>query len=128
MLAIDTNMLVRLLARDDVTQAQQADRAIQAGAWVSHLALVETLWVLESLYERKPSQLIAIVQMLLAHEHLVVQDPDTVRGALANFSAKPSLGFSDCLMLEVAKRAGHTPLATFDKALSKLPGTVLVKA
>jgi len=123
MLAVDTNVLVRLLARDDARQAQLADQFIAKGAWVSHLVLVETLWVLEAVYERRPAQLIAALDLLLAHESLVLQDADTVSAALAHFRAKPALGFSDCLVREIARKAGHVPLGTFDKGLVKLPGT-----
>jgi predicted nucleic acid-binding protein len=45
-----------------------------------------------------------------------------VEAALANYRRKPSLGFSDCLVLEIARKAGHQPLGSFDKALSKLDG------
>jgi predicted nucleic-acid-binding protein len=123
MLAIDTNVLVRLLVRDDTKQAKLADQFIAKGAWVSHLVLAETLWVLESVYDRNATQLIAVLGILLAHESMVLQDADTVGAALAHFQNKPSLGFSDCLVLEIARKAGHVPLGTFDKALSKLPNT-----
>jgi predicted nucleic acid-binding protein len=66
--------------------------------------------------------------MLLNHRDLAIQDPDVVAAALENFRAKPALGFSDCLVLEIARRAGHLPLGTFDKALSKLDGTQRVQA
>lgn len=122
MLAVDTNVLVRLLARDDATQAAAADDAIARGAWVSNLVLAEALWVLDAVYARTPAQLIAALDLLLVHESLVLQDADVVSAALAQFRAKPALGFSDCLVLEVARKAGHLPLATFDKALAKLGG------
>ncbi len=122
MLAVDTNVLVRLLARDDVKQAMAADQFVAKGAWVSHLVLAETVWVLESVYERTAVQLIAALELLMAHESLVLQDADTVRAALAHFSTKKALGFSDCLVLEIARKAGHLPLGTFDKALAKLSG------
>jgi len=122
MLAVDTNVLVRLLARDDARQAVAADAAIASGAWVSHLVLAEALWVLEAVYERTPRQLIAALDILLSHESLVLQDADVVAAALAQFRAKPALGFSDCLVLEIARKAGHQPLATFDKSLGRLPG------
>ena len=122
MLAVDTNVLVRLLARDDVKQAHAADQFVAKGAWVSHLVLAETVWVLESVYQRTTRQLIAALELLLAHESLVLQDADTVSAALAHFRSKTALGFSDCLVLEIARKAGHLPLATFDKALSKLAG------
>jgi len=85
--------------------------------------LVETLWVLEAIYARTAAQLIAALDLLLAHESLVLQDADTVSAALAHFRTKPALGFSDCLVLEIARKAGHVPLGTFDKALTKLAGT-----
>ena len=58
--------------------------------------------------------------MLLEHECLVVQDPDVVDAALQLFSRRPTLGFSDCLVLEVARKAGHLPLGTFDRDLAKV--------
>ena len=123
MLAVDTNVLVRLLARDDAKQAEAADLAVAKGAWVSHLVLAEMIWVLDAVYERSPKQLMAALDLLLVHESLVLQDADVVAAALTQFRAKPALGFSDCLVLETARKAGHLPLATFDKALAKLAGT-----
>jgi predicted nucleic-acid-binding protein len=128
MLAIDTNVLVRLLARDDAKQAVAADKFIAKGAWVSHLVLAETLWVLASVYDRTATQQITILEMLLGHESLVLQDADTVTAALVHFRKKPAQGLSDCLVLEIARNAGHTPLGTFDKALAKLPGALALKA
>ena len=122
MLALDTNVLVRLLARDDARQALAADHAVAKGAWVSHLVLAEAIWVLEAVYARTAKQLIAALDLLLVHESLVLQDADVVGAALSQFRAKPMLGFSDCLVLEVARKAGHLPLATFDRALSKVGG------
>ena len=122
MLAVDTNVLVRLLARDDARQAAAADAAIIKGAWVSHLVLAEALWVLEAVYERTARQLIAALDLLLAHESLALQEADVVAAALAQFRGKPALGFSHCLVLEVARKAGHQPLATFDKVLGRLAG------
>jgi predicted nucleic-acid-binding protein len=123
MRAVDTNVLVRLLARDDAKQAAAADAAVAKGAWVSHLVLAETMWVLEAVYERTARQLSAALELLLTHEALVLQDADTVARALAQFRAKPALGFSDCLVLEIARKAGQLPLLTFDKALGRLEGT-----
>ena len=123
MLAIDTNVLLRLLARDDAKQAKAADLFVAKGAWVSHLVLAETLWVLQAVYDRTAKQLIAALQLLLTHESLVLQDADTVAAALTQFQLKPALGFSDCLVLEIARKAGHVPLGTFDRALAKLEGT-----
>ena len=122
MRAIDTNLLVRLLVRDDAGQLAAAEDFVAAGAWVSHLVLAETIWVLDAVHERTPAQLAAAVEMLLNHEQLAIQDPDVVARALAEFRARPALGFSDCLVLETARKAGHLPLGTFDRGLAKLAG------
>ena len=121
--AIDTNVLVRVLTRDDPAQVARAEAFIGASAWVSHLVLAETIWVLESVYDRTPAQLAAALALLLEHESLTLQDADTVAAALLQFKRKPALGFSDCLVLETARKAGHLPLGTFDKGLAKLVGT-----
>lgn len=122
MRAIDTNVLVRLIARDDARQVAAAEGFIASGAWVSHVVLAETLWVLESVYDLDPAACATAVDMLLSHASITVQDADAVTAALVQFRRKPSLGFSDCLVLEVARKAGHLPLGTFDRDLGKLNG------
>lgn len=120
--AIDTNVLVRLLVRDDPRQLDAAEKFIAKGAWVSHIVLVETLWVLDAVYERSAEQIVAALERLLAHAELTLQDADVVAAALAQFRARPTLGFSDCLVLEVARKSGHVPLGTFDRQLGKVGG------
>jgi predicted nucleic-acid-binding protein len=120
--AVDANVLVRLVTRDDPRQVTAAEAFIEGGAWVSHLVLMEASWVLTTVYEVEPQGLSVAIDMLLNHKSLAVQDADVVAAALQSFQAKPSLGFSDCLVLEVARRAGHLPLGTFDKNLGKLEG------
>ena len=123
MRAIDTNVLVRLIARDDPAQVAGAERFVEKGAWVSHLALAEMVWVLDAVYARTAEQVAVAVEFLLNHTELSLQDPDVVAAALGAFSARPALGFSDCLLLEIARRAGHLPLGTFDRNLGRLDGT-----
>ena len=122
MRAVDANVLVRLLTRDDEKQAASADDFIKGGAWVSHLVLLETGWVLTSVYDVTSTQLAVAIEMLLQHKSLIVHDADVVSSALELFKKQPSLGFSDCLVLEAARKAGHLPLGTFDKQLRKLDG------
>ena len=122
MRAVDTNILVRLTARDDERQTAAAEAFVAGGAWVSHLVLVEAMWVLASVYEQPAANIAMAVEILLAHRDLVLQDPETVTAALDRFRERPKLGFSDCLILEVARRAGHLPLGTFDRELAKIDG------
>jgi predicted nucleic-acid-binding protein len=119
MRAIDTNVLVRLIARDDTRQAAAAENYISQGAWVSHLVLAETVWVLESVYGRGPREIAAAIELLLDSGKIAIQEPAIVAAALAAFRVHPSSGFSDCLILETARKHGHLPLGTFDRALAK---------
>jgi predicted nucleic-acid-binding protein len=121
--AIDTNVVVRLIVRDDAEQVRAAENFTMSGAWVSHLVLAETTWVLDAVYERSAEQIATAVDMLLNHKDLTLQDADVVGSALENFKERPALGFSDCLMLEIARKAGHPPLGTFDGTFAKLEGT-----
>ena len=122
MRAVDANVLVRLATRDDARQVAAAEAFVASGAWVSQLVLVETIWVLTSAYGLSPGETATAVEMFLNHQNLAVQDSDTVVAALEHYRKKQTLGFSDCLVLEVARKAGHLPLGTFDHELSKLDG------
>ena len=85
MRAVDTNVLVRLVTRDDARQ-------------------------------------VAAAETLLGHKDLILQDADVVAAALRHFRRRPAPGFSDCLVLEAARKAGNLPLGTFDRELGKLDG------
>ncbi|MFY9820715.1 MAG: type II toxin-antitoxin system VapC family toxin [Thermoanaerobaculia bacterium] len=122
MRAVDTNVLVKLTIRDDAKQVAAAEAFVARGAWVSHIVLVETLWVLSSVYDQGPAEIATAVEILLNHRDLMIQDSDVVAAALQHLRKRPALGFSDCLILEVARKAGHLPLGTFDGDLSKLDG------
>jgi len=123
MRAVDTNVLVWLVTRDDAEQVAVAEAFIAPGAWVSHLVLAVAMWVLALVYDLGPSAIVTAVEMLLKHRDLSLQDADVVAAALTHFRKRPKLGFSDCLVLEVARKAGHTPIGTFDRELRKLDST-----
>jgi len=122
MRAVDTNVLVRLTTRDNAKQAAAAEGFVTAGAWVSHLVLAEMVWVLSAVYGLGAIKIATAVEMLLNHKDLTLQDADVVAAALRHYQKRPALGFSDCLVLEAARKAGHLPLGTFDRELSKLDG------
>ncbi|HYM62884.1 MAG TPA: type II toxin-antitoxin system VapC family toxin [Thermoanaerobaculia bacterium] len=122
MRAFDTNVLVRLITRDDEKQIASAEAFVERGAWISHLVLAETTWVLTTAYDLDHAGIATAIDMLLNHDRLTVQDPDVVAAALAQYRRRPARGFSDCLVVEIARKAGHMPLGTFDRNLSKIEG------
>ena len=123
MRAVDTNVLVRLIARDNAEQVATATEFLAKGVWVSALALAETVWVLATSYKLGTPEIAESVEMLLNHKDVTLQDSEAVAAALALFRKRPALRFSDCLILELARKAGHLPLGTFARELGKVAGT-----
>ena len=126
MRAVGSDVLVRLLARDDAKQVRAAEEFIDGGALVTVLALAEALWVLEASYGLDAKRIATAVDMLLEHRQLVIQDIEVATAARDRFHRKPGIGFSDCLLLELARKAGHLPLGTFDRDLGKMDGAVVL--
>ena len=120
--AADTNVLVRLMVRDDPHQTVVAGRFIEEGVWVSSLVLAETTCVVRSVYGRSAGELAVSVEMILNEKHVTLEDPGVVEAALDLFRSLPALKSSDCLILQLTKKAGHLPLGTFDRDLGRVPG------
>ena len=127
MRAIDTNVLVRLVVRDDPRQTVSAENFIRGGAWVSVLVLAEAAWVLGTVHGLGSSELAMAIEMLLNHQDLALHEPEVVLAALDTFRAKPSLKFSDCLIVHLARKAGHLPLGTFDRNLARAEGAIIAR-
>ena len=124
MQAVDTNVLIRALTGDDPVQSPAAAAFIQGHApvWVSQVVLVETAWVLESVYDCGKPQLVEAMKRMVDNKDLALEQPAVVRSALVLYESKGKVQFEDCLILESARESGHLPLATFDKALGKCEG------
>ena len=120
MRAVDTNVLVRLAVRDEPRQVEVAEEFIVGGAWVSQLVLLEFVWVLASVYGFGRAEVGAAVDILVNHAQLTIEDAEVAAAALQQYHKTPAVGFSDCLVLEVARKAGHLPLGTFDRELGRL--------
>lgn len=125
MIAVDTNVLVRLLVEDDAAQAAKSralfDKLAEAGetAWVSDTVLVELLWTLARVYARPRDELARAVRALLVHASVTLESPAAVNDALTHFNQ--GVDFADCLLAVKAQRAGCHELATFDKGMKRLP-------
>lgn len=103
-----------------------AEAYVKPSAWLSHVVLAEAVWVLDAVYGVKSAQMAAGIETLLDHESLVLENAEVMAAALAQVRRHPSVGFSDCLVVEIARGAGHGPLGTFDRRLARLDGAVRV--
>ncbi len=128
MLAVDTNVLVRVLV-DDPTALDQCRAARQAVSeagevFVSQVVQIETVWVLVSAYGLNKTRLQHTLGAIARHPAFHLQRREMFQAALQNYLATNS-DFADCMILAESAGAGHE-LATFDRKLGKLPGTRLI--
>ena len=116
MIAVDTNVLVRFLVRDDAAQAASAAGLIQENeVWVSKTVLLETEWVLRSLYGFAPGTLGEALRALAGLQTVRLEDELAVAKALEWFQA--GVDFADALHLASVGNAGR--FATFDRKLAR---------
>ena len=119
MTGLDTNVLVRFFAQDDLGQCQRADRFLQTltpenPGFVSIVVLVELVWVLRSRYSISKPILVECLGRLLNAPELEVESPAVVLHALARY-AHFNADFSDCLIERAGALAGCDHTVTFDK-------------
>lgn len=129
MIALDTNVLVRYLVRDDPRQAKIAARLVQKltterPGYISSPVVVELAWVLRKGYGLEPAPIVAALAKLLEMPNLVVEDEDAVRLATESDHGD----FVDRLIHFIGKHAGCETTATFDRGFARLPGVELLKA
>ncbi|MCB1520966.1 MAG: type II toxin-antitoxin system VapC family toxin [Hyphomicrobiaceae bacterium] len=122
MIAIDTNIVVRIIVDDEPRQVAKARRLLEESqVYVLTTALLESEWVLRSLYGLDRQRMKTSLMAFCSLPNVVLEDEDRVRQAL-DLHAE-GLDFADALHLAGAKRADA--FATFDKSLRAKAGKFL---
>ena len=131
MIGLDTNILVRYLAQDDPAQSPKATELIERQlteenpGFVSVVAMVETVWVLDRAYGLADHAIAAAIERALRADVLVVESEQEVFAAM--IALKEGHGsFADALIGAVGARAGCSHTMTFDRKASRLPGFKLL--
>jgi predicted nucleic-acid-binding protein len=130
-IALDTNVLVRLVTRDDEKQAQRAKAVFDAhagedgGLFVADIVLVELCWTLATSYALARADIARTVRALLDNASIALESPAAVRAALNSFEPG-SADFPDCLIVAKAREAGCSRTLSFDKRMASLPGVELL--
>ena len=127
MIGLDTNVLVRYLTQDDPIQSPKATEIIerhlteQNPGFVSVVAMVETVWVLDRVYDLGAHEIAAAIERMLQADVLVVENEQEV--FTATVALKQGHGsFADALIAELGIRAGCASTLTFDHKALRLPG------
>jgi predicted nucleic-acid-binding protein len=130
MIAFDTNALVRMLVEDDAAQARtiknivsyiedHSDRII-----VPSEVLIETVWVLESVYHCTRAEVCNFLETLVRTATFAFEDPVVIRTAVSQYNQGGD--FADLVIVNKAKRLKAKQLISFDKKLQKIfPGYVV---
>jgi predicted nucleic-acid-binding protein len=114
MIAVDTNVVVRLLVADDAAQARRAIALFGRGAvFIPVTVLLETEWVLRGAYELERTQISRLLHLLLGLPGVEVAEPEAVMRALQRHAE--GLDFADALHLALA--GDVESFATFDRQL-----------
>lgn len=128
MLAVDTNVLIRVLIDDpgDTAQTKAARLAVAAAGtvYVSQIVQIECVWVLQSVYGLGRKELARHLAALAANPAYVLQNADSFLRALDHFAGAGG-DFADCVILAEAGKAG-CELLTFDRKLGRRAGARLV--
>ena len=132
MIALDTNVLIRYLTRDDEQQAEAAQALLQGltqqrPGFICREVVLEVAWVLERAYGFARTLIAEVLLELIATDSLVVETTEDVARAAIRYG-EGGADFSDLLILAAAERVGSYPLYTFDRNLSRLAGATLVEA
>lgn len=127
--SVDTNVLVRLVTKDDPRQYAKIKSYLEKhrSVFVSLLSVFELVWVLVRRYALPRESAIAALRTLLQMSELEVEAPDVLEQAIDLWEAsKPDTSFADCFILATAQRHHRVPLVTFDRNLARLPDTLLL--
>ena len=130
MIAVDTNVLLRYLLRDDKEQAERSRRVFERAEriLITDVVLVETLWTLAgSRYGAAKADLIAVVDNLLQEPKVRFEDDEVIWISLQAYRGT-DVDFADALIVHKALKIASTSngldtIYTFDSAALQLPKT-----
>jgi predicted nucleic-acid-binding protein len=131
MIGLDTNVLIRYLTQDDPVQSAKATEILERRltpknpGFVSVVAMVEIVWVLDRAYSLTAQEIATAVERLLQVEVLAIENEQEVFTAMV--ALKQGRGsLADALIAELGARAGCTRTLTFDHKALRLPSFQLV--
>jgi predicted nucleic-acid-binding protein len=126
-IALDTNVLVRLITGDDPVQAREIEvflEKTEGPFLIPDLVMAELAWVLQRRYGFARAEVGDVLLALLNRRDVVFEDEERVRVAVRYFIE--GLDLADALIVEIARAAGCDRLASFDDSLkAKAPGFVV---
>jgi predicted nucleic-acid-binding protein len=130
MIGLDSNVLVRYIMQDDVTQSAKASAlldalTVDAPGWLSLVSIVELVWVLVAAYGLERAQVIGALEALLSTKELRVERAEVVWKAVRACRGSKA-DFADCLIAGCAASAACERIMTFDRGAAKFASMSLI--
>lgn len=128
MKAIDTNILVRLIVRDDPARAESAEALVrrEAPLFINRLVIAEFAWVLRSTYRYQPNAILRAIDLLLNGEEFVIEDEGVISEAV-EAAMTSGCDLADLVIALTNRRQGHATTLTFDrKAAARIDAFELI--
>lgn len=132
MKAIDTNVLIRFITKDDENQAKLVYQLFkqteknQHKLFVPLLVVLEVIWVLQSIYETPDSEIVKTFSDLLAMPVLLFESENAIQNFIES-AAQTSFDLSDLLIAHSAYASDCESIFTFDKKAAKFKHFELLK-
>jgi predicted nucleic-acid-binding protein len=126
MIGLDTNILLRYLTQDDPIQSPKAREVLERRlteenpGFISIVAMVETVWVLERSYGLTTDEIVGAVERVLQTDVLVVENEQEVFTAMIALKEGQS-SFADAVIAALGARMGCSCTLTFDQKALRLP-------
>jgi len=121
MRAVDTNILIRLVTKDDLAQAKRAQALFSTHSiFIPKTVLLETAWVLQYVYKYERHTILHALKGILGLSNVEVEDPLTVSRALDWMER----GLDCADALHVASSHTAQKFSTFDEKLHKKSKTM----
>ena len=130
MTALDTNVIVRYLVKDNTEQAEAARQLLDSltptqPGFICREVIIEVAWVLERSYRFPRTRISDALMDLTAADNLVIEDANEVASAAHRYR-QGGVGFSDLMILQKTQRMEYSPLYTFDQKLGRPQGATLL--
>lgn len=125
MIGLDTNVLLRLLVRDDPAQYETAARFVKDSVahgetlFINRIVIAELVWALARTYRRSRDEIAHAIEQILMTAEFEIEGSTQAWLALAQYRSSPA-DFADCLIGAANRAAGCTVTVTFDRVAAKL--------
>lgn len=125
MIGLDTNIIIRFLTQDDVSQSRKVnqviEKTIQSGntLWISHITLCQVVWVLERAYKTPKDEILTILKSFLQTKNIQVEHDELTWNALQDYEKSTQICFSDCLIGRINQNNQCDYTLSLDKKAAK---------